>query len=45
MLHTGKIRRSTLSTGSPILFVPKLSRRGLCLYVDYQGINKVTIPN
>jgi hypothetical protein len=45
MLRTGKIRHSTSSAGSPILFVPKPSGRGLRLCVDYRGINKVTIPN
>jgi hypothetical protein len=45
MLRTGKIRRSTSSAGSPILFVPKPSGRGLRLCVDYRGINKITIPN
>jgi hypothetical protein len=45
MLRTGKIRRSTSSAGSPILFVPKPNGRGLRLCVDYQGINRVTVPN
>ena len=45
MLQTGKIRRSTSSAGSPILFVPKPNGRGLRLCVDYRGINRVTIPN
>jgi transposase InsO family protein len=45
MLRTGKIRRSTSSAGSPILFVPKPNGRGLRLCVDYRGINRVTIPN
>jgi hypothetical protein len=45
MLRTGKIRRSTSSAGSPILFVPKPGGRGLRLCVDYRAINKVTIPN
>jgi hypothetical protein len=34
MLRTGKIRRSTSSASSPILFVPKPHRRGLRLCVD-----------
>jgi hypothetical protein len=45
MVRTGKIRHSTSSAGSPILFVPKPNGRGLRLCVDYRGINKVTIPN
>ena len=46
MLRTGKIRRSTSSAGSPILFVPKPSGRGLGLYIDYRGINRIfMIPN
>ena len=31
-------------TGIPILFIPKKDR-SLCLYVDYKGINKITIKN
>ena len=45
MLRTSKIRQSTSSAGSPILFDPKPSGRGLRLCIDYRGINKVTIPN
>ena len=45
MEKTGKIRRSTSPAGSPILFVPKPSGRGLRLCVDYRGLNKITIPN
>jgi len=45
MMRTGKIRRSSSSTGAPILFVPKPHRRGLRLCVDYRGINRITIPN
>jgi len=41
----GKIRESTSSAGSRILFVPKPNGRGLHLCVDYRGINKITIPN
>jgi len=39
MQRTGKIRRSTSSTGSPILFIPKPSGHGLRLCVDYRGIS------
>ena len=45
MLTSGKIRPSKSSAGAPILFVPKKEGRGLCLYVDYRGLNKVTILN
>jgi len=45
MQKTGKIRRSTLPAGSPILFLPKPNRRGLRLYVDYRALNQITIPN
>jgi len=45
MEKTGKIKRSTSPTGSPILFVPKPNGRGLRLCVDYRGLNAVTIPN
>jgi hypothetical protein len=45
MLETGKIRRSKSPAAAPILFVPKVHSRGLRLYVDDQGINKITIAN
>jgi len=45
MEKSGKIRRSTSPAGSPILFVPKNSGRGLRLCVDYRGLNAITIPN
>jgi len=45
MERTGKIRRSTSSAGSPILFVPKPHGRGLRLCVDYRALNHITIPN
>jgi len=45
MERTGKIRRSTLAAGSPILFVPKPHGRGLRLCVDYRALNRITIPN
>ena len=45
MEKTGKIRRSTSSAGSPILFVPKPNGQGLRLCVDYRGLNAITIPN
>ena len=45
MERTGKIQRSTLPAGSPILFVPKPNGRGLRLCVDYRGLHQVSIPN
>jgi len=45
MERTGKIRRSTSPTGSPILFVPKPNGRGLRLCVDYWPLNLITVPN
>jgi transposase InsO family protein len=45
MLRTGKIRRSTSSASSPILFVPKPHGRGLRLCVDYRGLNRITVAN
>jgi len=45
MEKSGKIRRSTSPAGSPILFIPKPSGRGLRLCVDYRGLNAITIPN
>jgi hypothetical protein len=41
MLKTGKIRQSKLPAGSPILFIPKPHGRGLRLWVDYRGLNKI----
>jgi len=40
----GKIRRSSSPIGAPILFVTKPDRT-LRLYVDYRGLNKITIKN
>jgi len=45
MLRTEKIRQSTSSVNSPILFVPKPHGCGLRLYVDYRGLNRVSIAN
>jgi len=45
MERTGKMRRSTSSAGSPILFLPKPHGRGLRLCVDYRVLNRITIPN
>ena len=45
MLASGKICSSKSPAGAPILFVPKKEGRGLCLCVDYRGLNKVTILN
>jgi len=40
----GKIRRSSSPIGVPILFVPKPDRT-LRLYINYRGLNKITIKN
>jgi len=45
MERTGKIKRSTSPAGSPILFISKPHGRGLRLCVDYQALNRITIPN
>ena len=45
MLKSGNIGPSKSPAGAPILFVPKDHGRGLCLCVDYRGLNKVTILN
>ena len=44
MLATGKIRPSRSSCGAPVLYVPK-ANGGLCLCVDYRGLNAVTVKN
>jgi hypothetical protein len=45
MLELGKIRPSKSPTAAPIIFVPKAHGRGLRLWVDYRGLNNVTIAN
>jgi len=44
MADHGKIRRSSSPIGAPILFVPKPDGTPW-LYVDYRGLNKITIKN
>src|SRR5204863_4266496 len=44
-LTTSKISPSRFSAGTSILFVPKSRGRGLRLYVNYRGLNKITIRN
>jgi len=43
-LAKGSIRESCSSAGYPILFVPKKNRK-LCLCIDYQQLNSITIKN
>jgi hypothetical protein len=45
MLRTGKIRLSKSPVGAPILFVPKAHGKGLYLFLDYWGLNKIIILN
>jgi len=42
MIKEGKIRPSSSTVGSPILFVPKPNGRGLLLCVDYRHLNDYT---
>jgi len=44
MEQSGKIRRSSSPIGAPILFLPKPDLT-LRLYVDYRGLNNITIKN
>ena len=45
MLKSGMIRPSKSPAVAPILFVPNDHGHGLRLFVDYSGLNKVTILN
>ena len=45
MTEMGVVRPSRSSCSSPMLFVPKGHSRGLCLCIDYRGINKITVLN
>jgi hypothetical protein len=45
MLRIGQIRPSKLPAGAPILFIPKAYGKGLYLYIDYRGLNKITVLN
>jgi hypothetical protein len=45
MLENGNIRQSKSPAAALILFVPKAHGRGLQLYFDDCGINKITIAN
>jgi hypothetical protein len=38
-----KIRLSKSLAGALILFVPNAHEKGLHLYVDYRGLNKITV--
>jgi len=42
MIREGKIRPSSSTVGSPILFVPKPNGRGLRLCIDYRHLNDYT---
>ena len=42
MIKEGKIRPSSSTVGSPILFIPKPDGRGLRLCIDYQHLNDYT---
>jgi hypothetical protein len=42
-LRTGKIWPSKSPSGAPILIVSKDHRKGLCLCIDYRGLNKITV--
>jgi hypothetical protein len=41
----GKIQPSKSLAGAAILFILKAHRKGLEYYLDYQGLNKITILN
>lgn len=43
-IYKGFIRLSKSSAGAPIFFVPKKDR-GLRLYIDYRGLNTITVKN
>ena len=43
-LQRGQIRPSISQVGAPIIFIPKKDKT-LCLYIDYQALNKITIKN
>ena len=45
MIKEGKIRQSSSSVGSPILFLPKPNRKGLQLCVDYRHLNEHTVKD
>ena len=42
MIKEGKVRPSTNTVGSPIVFVPKPDGRGLRLCIDYRHLNNYT---
>ena len=45
MKEMGVVRESKSSCCSPMLFIPQGHGRGLCLCIDYRGINKITVSN
>jgi hypothetical protein len=42
MIKEGKIRPSSSTVGSPVLFVPKPNGRGIRLCIDYRHLNDYT---
>jgi len=45
MIKEGKVRQSSSPVGSPMLFIPKPSGKGLRLCVDYRHLNKHTVKD
>jgi hypothetical protein len=45
ILRTGKIQLSKSLAGALSLFVLIAHRKGLRLYIDYRGLNKITVLN
>jgi hypothetical protein len=43
ILRIGKIQASKSSAGGPLVFIPNAHGKDLCLWVDYEGQNKMTV--